>query len=322
MAHNVMTAAGPVSSESLGVTSIHDHLITGMPGWNFDACYKYDKKAALEQCIREVNEAKKLGLNTLVEATCSDLARDPELFKNVQSETGVNIICTTGLYTQAMGNTVHWQLLNNNKSHSEALKHLHASYMRDLTEGIDGTDVKCGMLKVATGRNPITPFEALSIEAAAMAQKDSGVPIISHTESVEIAAEMADLLLGYGADPKKVMIGHLTDTDDLDALEMILKKGVYIGLDRFGLDLIFPDKKKVKNLVEMVRRGYVNKIMIGHDYTVYNHISMMPGGVEMPNFNLCGIFKTFIPQFKELGLTEEQIKTILIDNPRRFFEGK
>jgi len=193
--------------------------------------------------------------------------------------------------------------------------------MKELTVGIGSSNVKSGILKVASSNKQITKYEHLCCEAAAMAQKATGVPIISHTEASTMGPEMADFLISKGADIKKTMIGHMCDTDDFDYIEAVLQRGVYIGLDRFGLDAIFPDEKKCRNLVKLVEKGYIHKILMGHDCIIYSHaMNILPPG--LPHWNLNGIFGFFNPLLKELGLTDAQLKTIQVDNPRRFFEGE
>jgi len=135
---------------------------------------------------------------------------------------------------------------------------------------------------------------------------------------------MAAMLIEKGADPKKTMIGHMCDTDDIDCLVDVLKHGVYIGLDRFGLNMIFPDEKKCQTLCRLVEMGYINQILLGHDCTIHNHAGdLIPEErlATMPDWNMSGMFRTFIPRCKELGLTDEQVKVLLVDNPKRFFEG-
>ncbi len=322
MKPQVMTALGPIAVEDMGVTSSHEHLLLGMPGWEYDASYTYDRRAVADKCIAQVKEAQKYGLQTLVDATPMDLSRDPELYKMVQGETGLNVICATGLYTEPEGNSAFWRLLAKYRGYDEALKRLTNAYLTDVSKGMHGSDVRCGVLKIATGKGAIAPIEELSIHAACLTQKELGTPIISHTAEASMGPATAKMLLEKGADPKKTMIGHMCDTDELDCVIECLKMGFYVGLDRFGLNMIFTDDNKCVNLVKLVQMGYGDKILIGHDATIHNHvIDLIPDKImaTMTNWNLCGLFKTFIPRFKELGLTDAQVSKLMLDNPQRFF---
>ena len=324
MSHQVMTALGPVSTEALGMTSMHEHLVVGMPGWEYDATYTYDRKEALKICTEQVLAAKEFGLRTFVDATPTDLARDPEMMKAIQGETGVNVLCAAGLYTEAEGNSAFWRILSTYQGYDEALKRLTDSYIHDITVGIQGTDVKCALLKLSAGKGSISKLEELSIHAGVLAHRETGAPIISHTGSADVGPVLAEMLLERGADPKKTMIGHMCDTDDLDCLERTLKQGVYVGLDRFGLSMIFSDERKCQMLCKLVELGYEDRILLGSDRTIYNHAGdPIPEDVmaTMPDWNMSGLFRTFLPRCRELGLTEAQVRKLLVDNPKRFFEG-
>lgn len=325
MSCQVMTAAGPVSSNNLGATNCHDHLVWGPVGWDFDATYTYDREFALKKCIKEVKEAKKCGLGTILDATVSDLPRDPEFCRQIQEATGVNIICATGLCNEKNAPSAYWVTIINMIGYDEALKRLYPSFMKELTVGICGSNVRSGMIKVSAFKGEITKFEELCMEAAAMAQKATGVPIISHTEAGTMGPEMADFLLSKGADPKKVMIGHMGECEDLEGyVKSVLKKGVYIGLDRMGLSMMLSDERRCQNLIKLIDMGYIKQILLGHDYTVYAHgpAYLSEAIVKtMPNYNLCGTLAAYNPMLKKLGLSDKQLKTLEVDNPRRFFEG-
>jgi len=324
MSKTIMTALGPVPTAELGLTSMHEHLIVGMPGWEYDTSYSYDRKAVFDKCAAQVLAAKEFGLNTFVDATPTDLARDPEMYKMIQGETGVNVICAAGVYTEPEGNSAFWRLLSTYKGYDEALKRLSESYINDITVGIPGSDVKCALLKLSAGKGSITKMEELSIHAGVLAHKETGAPIISHTGSADVGPQLARMLLDLGADPKKTMIGHMCDTDSIDLLVDTLKMGVYVGLDRFGLSMIFSDEFKCRTLCKLVEMGYGDKILIGHDCTIHNHAGdLIPDSIlaTMPDWNMCGLFRTFIPRMKELGLRDENVHKLLVDNPRRFLEG-
>ncbi len=323
MAKQVSTALGPVPVDSLGITSMHEHLLLGMPGWEYDASFTYDRKAVADLCIEKVNEAKSFGVNTIVDATPMDLCRDVELFKMVQEATGVNIITSSGLYTAADGNCCFWRLLAAYRGYDEALGRLTYTYTKEVTEGIGDTGVRSGVIKVATGKE-IAQIEEISIHAAALTQQKTGVPIISHTAVPAMGRPTAEMMLKKGADPAKSMIGHMCDTADPQLIIDCLDLGFYVGLDRFGLTMSISDEDKCKVLATLLEKGYADKILLGHDCQIFNQVTdLIPEAMlaKMPDWNLCGLFRTIIPHMKEIGITDEDLHTMLVDNPRRFFEG-
>ena len=288
---------------------------------SFMLCTAPVQAAGFEQTFKEAQAA--CGLQTIMDATPSDLPRDPEFYKIVQGETGVNIILTTGLFNEAEGSSCYWKYQLTFFGYDEAVKRLTESYMREVQVGICNTDVKSGMLKVATGKGCITQYEAACMEAVAITHKETGLPIISHTTDSTMGVEMADFLLERGADPKKTMIGHMSGTDDLDYVESVLKKGVYIGFDQFGYNHLYPDIKRCENLVKLVNKGYIRQILMGHDYLHYLHGGDVLAALRpsIPNSSLKGIFTAFNPILKEMGLTDEQLRILEVENPRNFFAG-
>lgn len=323
MSKNVNTVLGPVKPDLLGITSMHEHLLLGMPGWEYDASFTYDREAVAALCIKKVNEAKRYGLSTIVDATPMDLCRDVELFKMVQEATGVNIICSSGLYTATDGNSCFWKLLAAYRGYDEALNRLVYTYTKEVTEGIGDTGVRSGVIKVATGKE-IAPIEEISMHAAALTQQRTGIPIISHTAAPAMGKPTAEMLLKKGADPSRTMIGHMCDTNDPQPIIDCLELGFYIGLDRFGLTMSISDEEKCRVLAALIDKGYINKLLLGHDCQIFNQVTdLIPEAMlaKMPDWNLCGLFKSIIPHMKEMGITEEHLHTLLVENPKRFFEG-
>ncbi|WP_027365652.1 phosphotriesterase family protein [Desulfotruncus alcoholivorax] len=328
MSKTVNTVLGPVSSDNLGTTLMHEHLIFGYPGWQYDsAAPAYNREEAAQVCIEMISQAQQYGLKTIVDATPNDGTRDPELYKIVSDKTGVNIICATGLYTEAEGAAAYFKtraLFSGNPQ--SVVKEIFETMMKDLTQGIGDTGVKAGVIKVGTGHNAIAPYEQMIMEAAVLAQKETGVPIITHTEAGTMAPQQADFLINKGADVKRLMIGHMCGNSNLQYHLEVLKKGPFLGFDRFGLDVLYPDVLRTGTVIGLVGLGFEKQIMLSHD-SIINWLGrqfpvtepMMP---LVANWNLLHIFKNIIPALKKANITDEQIHTIMTDNPRRLFEGE
>jgi len=118
-----------------------------------------------------------------------------------------------------------------------------------------------------------------------------------------------------------VLIGHSGDTDDLDYLTQLLDRGSFIGMDRYGLPFLLSTDQRNATIVELCRRGYSDHLMIAHDSC--STIDWFdPGLVEAaaPNWTMTFIPDTVLPALREAGLTDQQITTMTVQNPRRFFE--
>jgi phosphotriesterase-related protein len=320
----INSVLGPISPSNLGQTFMHEHFIFGYGGWIADETIApYDFNTALKINLEVIKTAQKYGIKTIVDATPNDVgSRDPKLYKALAQKTGMNIICSTGLYTDAEGalayfNTRAWTGQDIPKMMSEI-------FIREITQGIGKSGVLAGVIKVGIGLK-MTPGEQAIHKAAVIAQKATGVPIITHTQGPTGGVEQADFLKKEGADCTQVMIGHISNSKDIEYHKAILERGVYIAFDRIGLDVITPFDVNLKNVVELCKLGFANKIMLSHD-TVNLWLGRPPvwPDVAKPgfkNWHIAHIHKDFIPALKEKGVTDEQIKQMMEVNPKNLFMG-
>ncbi len=319
----VNTVLGEIHPDQLGVTLIHEHLVLGYLGWECDALAPpYDREVAAKTCVTALSEAKAYGLKTLVDATASDIGRDIELQKTVSERLGINVICATGFYTEKYGKTGY---LKFRSQVYDITTEVCETFVKEITQGIGNTGVKAGVIKVATGHGKITSYEEKIIKAAARAQKETGVPIITHTESGTMGPEQADLLISEGADPKRIAIGHMCGSANLQYHQSVLQKGVYIAFDRLGIDLLFPDRLRKACLIGLLGIGYADKILLSQDYSPY----LLGRPFELPSpakhllssWSYVHVFKNIIPALREAGVSDDKINTMMVENPRRLFGG-
>jgi phosphotriesterase-related protein len=321
----INTVRGPISPDKLGTTLMHEHFTCAYPGWFADATIApEDYKAALKKNIEVVKTAKALGIQTIVDATPNDVGgRNPEFYKKLAKKTGINIICSTGLYTDHGGSPAYWK--TRVMWGADISKMIAELFIKEITEGIGKSGVKAGVIKVATG-GEMTPYEASVFKAAVMAQKATGVPIITHTEGPTGGVEQAELFIKEGADLKKILIGHVSNSRDIEYHKAILAKGVYVGFDRIGLDIFMPLDVNAKNVAELCKLGYANKIILSHDtinFWLGRPITVPDKALPLfANWRIDTISLRFIPALKQLGVTDAQIKTMMVDNPRNLFLGK
>jgi len=122
-------------------------------------------------------------------------------------------------------------------------------------------------------------------------------------------------------DLTRVVIGHCGDTQDVAHLESILARGSFIGMDRFGIDMILPTKQRVDTLAELCRRGYAAQMVLSHDACC--HIDWFPGvdvAALAPHWNFHHIPDDVVPALLDAGVSEQDVRTMTVDNPRRIFE--
>lgn len=321
----INTVRGPISADKLGTTLMHEHFTFAYPGWFADATIApEDWKAALKTDLGVIKAAKAVGIKTIVDVTPNDVGgRNPEFYKKLAKKTGINIVCATGLYTEHEGSPTYWK--TRVMWGADISKMISELFIKEITEGIRDTGIKAGVIKVGTGAE-MSPYEASVLKAAVMAQKATGVPILSHTDGPTGGVEQADFFIKEGADLKKVMIGHVSNSKDIEYHKAILAKGVYIGFDRIGLDIITPLDVNAKNIAELCKLGYANKIILSHDtvnFWLGRQITVPEKAMPLfANWRIDTISLRLIPALKKLGVTDAQIKTMMVDNPRNLFLGK
>ena len=320
----INTVLGPVSSDELGVTLMHEHIVSAQPGWECDAlAVPYDREAIAKVCVEALEEAKAYGVKSLVDAAPNDLHRDVALDKMVSERSGINIICATGLYHEAGGKPSY---LNFRSRIFDTTTEIYETFMKEITQGIGDTEVKAGVIKGATGDRQISVYEERVLRAAARAQRESGVPIITHTEAGTMGPEQADLLISEGADPKRIMIGHIGGNANLQYHTSVLEKGVYIAFDQLGVEAFFPDTLRKACIIGLIGVGYANRIMLSHDHSAYRlgRSTEWPDFVRalMPNWSYAHVFKNIIPALKQAGVSDEKVNTMMVENPRRLFAGE
>ncbi len=323
----VNTVLGPVQPDDLGITLVHEHICYGYPGWEgAETLFPFDREAIVNNGVKTLKQLKELGVSTYVDATAADQGRFPEILKEISEKSGVNIVCSTGYYFEEEGGSAYW---NFHRSLGDISEDLYLLFLKEVTEGIGQTGIKAGVIKVGSSKGEITDYEKLMFEAAAKVQKETGVPIITHTSEGTMGPEQAKLLVDAGADPKKIQIGHMSDNLDLKYQEETLKYGVYVSWDRMGLQGLVGcpmDEQRYGTLATLIEKGYGDKIMLSHDYI----ITWIGRPLHLPeqalpliaNWHPTHLFKNIIPALKQRNVSDEQIDTIIRRNPMNLFSGK
>lgn len=314
----VNTVLGPISPDALGVTLMHEHLLIGWSGQEMDALAPpFQRKEAIKLCVDRMHELKALGLRTLLDPCPIDLARDAEFMAEVAQASGVNIICATGLYHEHLGATAYFRL---RAQFSDAVAEMAEIFTKELTEGIGGTGIKAGIIKVATQAHKISAYEEMVLRAAARTAKATGSRITTHTDEGTMGREQLDLFASEGADLKRVIIGHSCGSADLRYHVDMLDRGCYLGFDRFGLDMLQPDRLRKAAVIGLLGIGFENRIVLSHDTVWCSRGRPFPFTSDMlPNWHPTHVFKHIVPALREAGVSQEKIDTMLIGNPRRFF---
>lgn len=321
----VNTVTGPVSASELGRTLIHEHFLYGYCGYQGDKTLgPFKEDEAVKACKENADMAKAYGIKTIVDATTNECGRDPIFLKRISEETGLNVICSTGYYFQPESAYGYWKFRAASANIEEEIEQM---YVTELTEGIEGTGIKAGVIKLASSADEFTDLEKCFFRAAARAQKKTGCVIITHTQLGTLGPEQAKLLIENGADPKKIAIGHMSGNLDYDYHKAVMDQGVYENIDRLGLEgelFHTPKNPEVVTLIKkLCENGYGDKINLGHDLVDYQlgrpnvMTGMMAETLKGANWSKIG--KQVIPEMKKQGIPDAQIEKFFTDNPMHLF---
>ncbi|MCX7982839.1 MAG: hypothetical protein N2572_08025 [Syntrophales bacterium] len=317
----INTVTGPIAPEDLGVTLIHEHFFFGYPGWYGDiSVVSQTRHELLEKGLVMARILLSHGVKTVVDATTNETGRDVTLLKEISEQTGLQIVCSTGYYYERGSAPAYFKARS---GLGRVEDEIYEMFLTEATMGIGKTGIRAGVIKVASSRDEITRYEKWFFRAAARASGQLGIPIITHTQEGKLGPEQASFLIAEGAQPHKIMIGHMCGNTNLSYHVETLSFGVYIGFDRFGVEGIVgmpTDRSRINCLVDLLSRGYERKIMLSQDYV--HHWLGRPGMEKLAsNANPAHLFCHVIPALKEAGISKIQIKTMLEDNPRRFLGG-
>jgi len=317
----VHAVTGPISADALGTTLMHEHLAIGYPGFEAEAVV--DRAARREyaaRCIDRMQELRGHGLRTLVDPCPIDLGRDVELMAEVAQASGVHIVCATGLYKEDEGAAAYFKF----RQHwGDALGEMTDIFVRELTDGVGDTGIRAGIIKVATGVGKITPYEETVLRAAGRAHVATGAPITTHTDQGTMGPQQLDVLQSEGVDPRAVVIGHSCGASDVHYHLDMLDRGATLGFDRFGLEILHPDRERLAVLIGLLGIGFERQLVLSHD-TVWcwrGRAPKLPPDL-LPLWKPTYVFETIVPKLREAGVSKEKIETMLVENPRRYFAGQ
>lgn len=315
----VSTIRGPVDVDDLGPTLMHEHVFVVNEEYRRNYPEHWDEQQRFDDAVTKLRALTEVGVRTIVDPTVLGLGRDVERVARINEQVDLHIVPATGLYTYrdlpfVFSLTGPGTMLGG----EEPMTPL---FVKDLTEGIAGTGIKAAFLKCAIEAHGLTEGVERVLHAVADAHAQTGAPITVHTHAESQQGLVVQRVFRErGVDLTKVVIGHSGDTTDLDYLERLIDAGSYVGMDRFGLDILLPFEQRVDTVARLCAKGYAERTVLAQDASCY--IDWFPPGLPeqlQPRWNYTHIHDEVLPALREQGVTEEDITTMLVDNPRRYF---
>jgi phosphotriesterase-related protein len=307
MAH-VNTVLGPIHPEEIGITAMHEHLMWGFPGWEYDSRFWFNIHVTFEDCYKQMMDFKLRGGGTYVDCSGIGMGRDLDFAIKLSGSTGINIVASTG-FGSDWGITPHFRM--------KETEYFEELFVRELTLGMGHTLVKAGVIRVGKGRERFTKLEENQYRAAARAARRTGAAVIAH--GAHSALEQLQILSKEKLDPSRIVISHLDRKDclDFERDKQIARAGAYVAYDHVGLEewsqlpFCMPDERRVDLVMAMVKANLQDRLLLAT-----NSKCRVLGCGESSLHNTTHMLRYFVPKLKEAGVKEETLQQILVKNPK------
>lgn len=307
----VETVLGPIEASRLEVVLGHEHVLVTF-GEHLHYPWLFDWRRTRERVVAELKEAKAGGVDTLIDLTTPDLGRDVRFVAEVARESGMNVVVATGIWRDIP--RPFW---------SRDADEIAEIFVREIEEGIGDTGIKAGVIKVANDAEGVTPEGERVLRGAARALKRTGCPISTHQWApAQVGARQVEIFREEGAPLDRICIGHSADTTDVAYLESLLRAGVFLSMDRYPGAPGRPSWQERNATVRaLVERGWADRLMLGHDYAPMPVRAGAADERRSEPTRYLFLHTVALPALREAGVSEEAIRTMLCDAPRRFLTG-
>ena len=303
-ATEVQTVTGPVDAAALGVTLMHEHLLVDFIGAAGVSRSRYNADDVFNVALPHLRKVRELGCETLVDCTPAYLGRDPELLRRLSVASGLRILTNTGLYGAA--NDKHLPGF----SFTESAEQLAARWIDEATTGIERTTIKPAFMKIGVDGAPLSEVDAKLARAAALTTRRTGLPIASHTGSGAAALAQLDILQALGVPLSSFIWVHAQSEKDDELRIRAATRGAWIELDGVAPGTI---QRHVDLVVTMKKADLLSHVLVSHDAGWY-HVGESGGGTFRAFDTL---FTEFIPALRRAGISEADIRVLVVENPRR-----
>ncbi|HEV8674851.1 MAG TPA: phosphotriesterase-related protein [Methylomirabilota bacterium] len=302
----IMTVQGPIGGDALGLTLPHEHLFLDL----FRVTRVRDGLLNDETlAIQEAARFKAAGGGTLVEVTNHGLGRNAAGLRRVAAATGLHVVMGSGWYREP-----YYDLPAIARRSTADLA---TDLIEEIEKGEPATGIRPGIIgEIGADWGWVSPAEERVHRAAARAQRRTGLAITLHALESPVGLQQLDLLEEEGADLRRVVVGHADTWPDPDYHEAIARRGAYVQFDTIRGLHPYEVEKQLRLIQEVRRRGHLSQLLLSHDNCFRSHLVGYGGN------GYAYIPTRFVPLLREAGLAEEELRLLLVENPRRVLAGE
>lgn len=305
----VQTVLSPMSPEDLGITLTHLHIWfsepTDDPG---------NVLSDMDKNVEEMLYFKKAGGHSVVDGNIwTERAKQ---LAEISKRSGVNIIASAGLrwlQTFEEEKSLYQKKLPPSPILDMPIKDVVDELVKKVKKGMEGTNIKAGVLKTGAPYNYINPYTERALRIIARAQIETGAPVFLHTSRGTMGIEQLEILKEEGADLSKVAVGHIDRNPDPWYYKQMVEMGANLIFDHIGKPKYWPDSMHIENMRKLVEEGYEDRITLSIDYGHYRDLKAYGGGL-----GYVWVLERFVPRLKDQGFKEETIHKFLVENPARY----
>jgi phosphotriesterase-related protein len=301
-AASLHTVRGPVRPGDVGRILPHEHVFCDMyrVSRNLDHLLNDGLLA-----VDELGALRDIGGSAVVDCTPPDLGRDHQLLRRASEESGVHIIAATGWYRRAF----YPAWIDETPTNALAER-----MIGELLEGIDGTDIRAGVIgEIGVDRDVLSGVEERVLRAAARAQRRTGAPIITHASMYPAGLAQLDILEEEGVDSARIVIGHADTYLDPDYHRAVLERGAYLAFDTIARVHQNPDERRAEAIVGLLDHGWGERLLLSSDRCFRSDLLAFGG----PGYGV--VITSFFERLRRAGVSDATLDLMTIDNPRRLF---
>ncbi|MEM2344077.1 MAG: aryldialkylphosphatase [Thermoproteota archaeon] len=298
----IRTVLGDISPEDFGPALVHEHILVDSNPSN--GVNEYDPEEVFEIMFPYLIEIRDLGIRGFVECSTAYMGRDVRILKKLSKTTGIHILANTGFFLEPYIPKYAFEY---------SIEDIANEWIKEINEGIDGTDVKAGFIKIAIEPGKMKEIYVKTVKAAAQCSLSTGAVIACHMESGKVAMIVLDILEKEGLNGDRLIFVHADSEEVLDYHLKAASRGVWIEYDRVNQQT---SERTLKLIEFMVRNGFEDKILLSQDSGWYS--VGQPSGGNIRGYGY--LVRDFLPLMLKRGFSQDLINRIIVDNPAKAFQ--